>query len=114
MQPNNIAQIAQLIDTTDYPLLLLVLSEQDGQSAEVAPIRIQIEDVLNKTEVPISFFVWYITEEEMVFPRISTPTLYFFLPKKQSPIFWKDLEILKDLHKNIEDVYKLHLNCCGN
>lgn len=105
MKPNEIQDLREVIDSSSAPVVVLVIAEG---CENVKPTA---QDLLEKELIRIPHPVTYrhicVSEEEMSFPRYGTPALYFFLPKNQTPVFWRTMGIMSTLEKDIETVYTM-------
>lgn len=104
MLPNTLPEISSIIDEAKSPVVLLVVS--DGCEHEISSTQKDIENqVVNH---PVVYFSLCIPEEQMSFPRVSTPILYFFLPKNQTPVFWRKDAITATLSTDIDILLKMN------
>ena len=104
MLPNTLSDVSSIIDNAKSPVVLLVMA--DGCEHELSNIQKEIEaQIINH---PVVYFSLCIPEEQMPFPRVSTPTLYFFLPQNQTPMFWRNTSITVTLSTDIDILMKMH------
>jgi hypothetical protein len=107
MHPNIIPFIADIINNAEHPVLILTVAE--GCENRPAPIAEEIERTLKEHPTPVIFYKWCISEQDMVFPRTQTPTVYFFLPKNQNVAFWRHMNILPTLKDDVEIIHQMSL-----
>lgn len=104
MLPNTLSDVSSIINAAEAPVVLLVVA--DGCENELSSTQTSIEtQIVNH---PVVYFSLCIPEEQMAFPRVSTPTLYFFLPKNQTPVFWRKDAIISTLTTDIDILMKMH------
>jgi hypothetical protein len=104
MLPNTLSDISNIIDEAKSPLAILVVA--DGCENEMGTVQKDVEtQIINYSVV---YFSMCIPEEKMSFPRVATPTLYFFLPKNQTPVFWRTNNIQATLQTDIGILMKMN------
>jgi hypothetical protein len=105
MQPNKILDIANIIDKATVPVLILVLSGECEK--EKSPEQQTLEKNLETHPTPVVYYSMCIPEHLMGFPRAQTPTLYYFIPKNQTPAFWRYLTFNNTLNDDLEIILKM-------
>jgi hypothetical protein len=105
MQPNTFPDVANIIDTSSVPILILVISE--GCENGLKPEQQQLEQKLQEHPTPVVYYTMCIPEHLMGFPRAQTPTLYYFLPKNQTPVFWRFAIFNNTLNDDLNIITKM-------
>lgn len=105
MLPNNISGIAHIINTAEHPVLILVVA--DGCEEKPTMYEGDLERGMAKHTLPVVYYKWCIAEKDMIFPRTHTPTLYYFLPKNQTPMFWRNVNMVGLLEGDIDIIHKM-------
>lgn len=105
MQPNKISDVENIINNATVPVLILVIANgcENGKTQE----QIILEEKLETHPLPVVFYSMCIPEHLMGFPRAQTPTLYYFLPKNQTPIFWRHVVFINSLNEDVEIITKM-------
>lgn len=105
MLPNKFSDIAAIINAAEHPILILTQSE----GCDVAKTQVQYDLEIQLQEHPDSvvYYSMCIPEQMMSFPRLDTPTLYYFLPGKQTPAFWRSRMFLNTLNDDLEIIKKM-------
>ena len=105
MLPNTFPDIAQMINTANCPVLILVVAEGCEGGKSIA--QEELEQKLQEHPDPVGYYVMCIPEHLMSFPRASTPTLYYFLPGNQTPVFWRTNTFVMTLNDDLMTVKKM-------
>ena len=105
MLPHISRQIQQTVHSSSVPVLCLVVSEG---CEHVAPlVQTQLEEELAEKKYNITYVQFCVAEDEMPFPRLVTPALYFFLPHNPDPVFYRTLMFQPTLHEDIMTTFKM-------
>jgi hypothetical protein len=107
---NTLPDIAEKINNTNNLVMLYVTSKNDCN--EVNDITTNQETLQNKIRESfvdrIDLHILCVPENEMPFPKIQTDTLYYFAPKNQKPLFYRERHlILQDLDHDIETAFNM-------
>lgn len=105
MQSNIIPLISDLINNAENPVVILIVSQ--GCEHRVTQLELDVQKTLEEHEKPVVYYKWCVSEEAMVFPRTQTPVLYFFLPKNQDIMFWREGPILQTLSDDVNIIHKM-------
>jgi hypothetical protein len=107
---NTLPDIAEKINTSNKLVLMYVMSnstceENDIKTNTQQDLEQKIKDsYLDK----VDYHVLCISEHNMPFPKIQTDVLYYFAPKNQTPLFFRDrFQVLVDLDHDIETAIKM-------
>lgn len=87
MQPNTMQDLQKLINESDNIIVVSVLS--DGCEKFKSQLVLDFEDRLSKQSIPVHYYVICYTEDSLPFPRPFTPSVYYFAPKNQVPLFYR-------------------------
>lgn len=105
MQPNLFPDIAELINTAQHPILILVQSE--GCENAKTNLQLELEKILEAHPDPVVFYTMCIPDHLMAFPRAATPIVYYFLPGNQQPLFWQQGFAPQIIEKDLETLKKM-------
>jgi len=100
MLPNTNQELAQLIDSSSHPVLIFV-----SDVCERNPQHEKIKQEAEKHEKSVALYMMCYTEETMPFPRLSFDVLYFFLPKNQTPVFWRTAGHQNDISHDVDTIH---------
>jgi len=106
MLPNTFPDIANVINNSDVPILILVTSEGCEDQKKTDQQK-QLEERLQNHSIAIAYYTMCIPEHLMGFPRAHTPALYYFTPKNQTPSFWRFGQYLQTLDTDLEIIQKM-------
>lgn len=106
MQSNTMQELANIINSVYDPIVVLVLS--DGCEKFKSQLVIDFEQKITEQPILVHYYTICYTEDGLPFPRPSTPTVYYFAPKNQTPLFYRigghimtdpirDIQIAKDM-----------------
>lgn len=105
MRENTIGEIIKVIDEAESPVLLLLVTEN---CHEVKPqIQENLENQILENNRPVALYTVCMPEDALTFPRPMSPQLYFYLPKNQTPVFWRGVDMIPNLVKDIEVIEKM-------
>lgn len=105
MRENTMPEIIQVIDEAETPVLLLVVSENCNEGKPL--IQENLENKIIENNRPVALFTVCMPEEALTFPRPVSPQLYYYLPKNQTPVFWRGADMVPNLVKDIEVIEKM-------
>lgn len=105
MQPNIIPLISDLVNNAENPVVILLVSQ--GCEQRTTQLEIDVQKTLEEHEKSVIYYKWCVSEDAMVFPRTQTPVLYFFLPKDQNIVFWREGPILQTLSDDVNIIHKM-------
>ena len=95
-----------IIDAAETPVLLLVVSENCEENTPVMQYHLENMMAKHPKERAVLHSLC-IPEVDMPFPRPATPTLFYFLPKNHTPVFWRHNTFLSKLEQDLQVVYKM-------
>jgi hypothetical protein len=105
MQPNKMSDIEKIINSAVTPILILVIS--NGCENTKPQEQTTLEEKLRSHPLPVVYYSMCIPEHLMGFPRAQTPTLYYFLPKNQTPVFWRFSNFNYTLNDDLDIITKM-------
>lgn len=87
MSVSAFTELRDIIDTAQYPVVVVVLAE--GCDEFKGKFLTDIEERLNKQSVPVHVHTICYSEDQMIFPRPMTQTVYYFAPQNHTPLFFR-------------------------
>jgi hypothetical protein len=102
MQPNNISELAELIDNTSSIVIALIITT--GCDHHKNMFMEQLEKIIKDqpNAIPIHVSTICYSDEMIPFPRPQSPIAYYFAPNNQTPLFYRDqFTLLKDIGNDI-------------
>lgn len=105
---NTLPDIAEKINNSDKLMLLYVTSTPMCNN-DKPPVQEDLEKAIQSSYIDrVDYTVMCIPEKEMPFPKVETDVLYFFAPKNQTPLFFRDrYQIMRDLQHDVETALKM-------
>jgi hypothetical protein len=108
MKPNIYPDLEHTINNATIPVLVVVTIAADckgfvGQYGE--SIKGEIDKLPPNT---IGLVSLCFEEAETSFPVIQAPSLYYFLPQNQAPIFWRGQDALNRLQEDLKVIQAMH------
>lgn len=105
MRENKVPEIVKIVSEAVTPVLVLVVAD----NCNVAKPRIQeeLEKRILETNRPVAMFTVCMPEDSIVFPRPQVPSLYFYIPGNQIPVFWRGNDMIQNIAKDIEVIEKM-------
>jgi hypothetical protein len=108
MKPNIYPDLEHTINNATIPVLVVVTIAADckgfvGQYGE--SIKGEIDKLPPNT---IGLVSLCFEEAETSFPVIQAPSLYYFLPQNQTPIFWRGQDALHRLQEDLKVIQAMH------
>lgn len=95
-----------MLDAAEAPVLLLVTSENCEETTPI--MQYHLENLMAKyPKDSVIFQTLCIPELDMPFPRPATPTLYYFLPKNHTPVFWRHNTFLGKIDHDLQIINKM-------
>jgi hypothetical protein len=105
MRENTIPEVINIINEAEHPVLLLMVTEN---CHELKPrIQDELETKILELNHPVSMYAVCMPEESLTFPRPVSPQLYYYLPKNQTPVFWRGNDMIPNLTNDIEVVERM-------
>lgn len=107
---NTLPDIAEKINATEKLLLVYVTTKNDcDNDTDTTNNQQNIESTItNSFADKVEFTVLCVPANDMPFPKIETDVLYYFAPKNQTPLFFRERHIiLQDLAHDIETGIKM-------
>ena len=100
MRENTVPEIIKIVDEATTPVLILIVAD----NCDKAKPRVQedLERQIINNNRPVALFTVCMPEETLTFPRPITPEVYYYLPKNQTPVFWRGQDMIQNLIKDIE------------
>ena len=109
MQENKFPDLFETINTVSDVVVVLVLS--DGCENFKSQVAIDFEDRISKQPIPVHLYTICYTENSLPFPRPVTPSVYYFQPKNQTPLFFRlGNQVLVDPEKDISTAVDMYRN----
>jgi hypothetical protein len=109
MQPNTLPELANIINSVDDIVVAIVLS--DGCENFTPQLIVDFENKLNNQSTRLHVYKICYVEDTLPFPRPVTPSVYYFAPKNQTPLFYRTHgQILVDLEKDIATAVEMYQN----
>jgi hypothetical protein len=105
MLPNTFKDVVEIINQSSHPVLILVIS--NGCENEKPQEQLALEEKLEVHPTPVIYYTMCIPEHLMGFPRAHTPMLYYFLPKNQTPVFWRFATFNNTLNEDLKIITKM-------
>lgn len=105
MKPNTIPEIVKIVNEATTPVIILVVSEMCNEFK--LQVQEDVEKAIMTNGVPVAVFTLCLPEESIVFPRPITPILYYYLPKNQTPIFWRSGMLTATIAADLDIAYKM-------
>lgn len=103
MLPNINSQLADIINSAEYPVLIFVMEHCENNR-----LHEKIKEEIQKHPRPIGLYTMCFTEESMPFPRVLPDSLYYFRPKNQHVAFWRNsVSCIEDVQHDIDTIYKM-------
>lgn len=108
MLKNTLPDLEQKINNTQKDIVL-VLVVSEGCEIHKSSLQQQLEEKVIETQQEyVELLTLCIDEQQMPFPKIETPVLYFFAPENQQVLFYRqNTHILVDLENDIQTAIKM-------
>ena len=108
MNPNTYTDLHHTIENATIPVLVVITIAENckdfvGQYGEA--ISTEIGKLPPNT---IGLVSLCFEDAEINFPSIQAPALYYFLPKNQTPIFWRGQDALHRLQEDLKVIQAMH------
>ena len=98
-------RIREVVRESKIPVLCLVVS--DGCENVTPVVQTQLEEELKEKNYNVTYVSFCVPEDEMPFPRVATPTLYFFIPQNETPIFHRHFVFQTTLNDDVLTAFKM-------
>lgn len=105
MKSNTIPEIMKVVDEATVPVVILLVS--GGCDGFKLRVQDDVEKAFLDNGKPVSLFTICLPEESLAFPRPETPILYYFLPQNHTPIFWRSINLLRNIAPDMEVAHKM-------
>ena len=102
---NIFADLTPLIDAATTPILFLVVSE--GCERTEPLVQTQLQEELRAKNYNVVYRSVCVAESDMPFPRLATPTLYFFIPRNHTPIMYRQFVFTPTLNDDVVAAFKM-------
>ena len=96
--------LPQIIEESQYPILVFVVGGDcaDHKSRE----EVELEKVVEEHPKTLNYIRYCVPDTTMMFPLVQPNTLYYFIPKNHTPIFWRLIPLLS-FEESVEIIYKV-------
>ena len=109
MQPNTTPELVNLINNVNDIVIVVVLS--DGCENFTPQLIVDFENKLNTQSTRLHIHKICYVENALPFPRPATPTVYYFAPKNQVPLFYRiGPSIMGDVDRDIRTAVDMTKN----
>ena len=109
MQPNTIPELVNLINSVNDIIVVLVLA--DGCENFQLQMVTDFENKLSNQPTRLHVYKICYTEESLPFPRPAAPTVYYFAPKNQTPLFYRVANnMMMDVDKDVDIAIQMYRN----
>ena len=96
--------LPEIIETSLQPILVFVVAAEcmDHKSRE----EVELEAAIIAHKDDLRYIRYCVPDISLPFPLVQPNTLYYFIPKNQTPIFWRQVPLMS-LDESIEIIQKV-------
>jgi hypothetical protein len=95
--------VKNIVSEATRPVMILLVAQ--GCKTEKTTAQISLEEKI--INLPISFYTLCVSDNELEFPQLLTPSIYYFIPQNTTPAFWRQGIVLDVVENDIEIINKV-------